>query len=86
LIKPFLLLVLVIRTMDLLRVFDEGFVLTRGGPGRSTETLSQLVYTNTFTFFDIGRGTTLSIIQAGIIVVFIVLYFLALHRGSARAT
>jgi multiple sugar transport system permease protein len=86
LIKPFLLLVLVIRTMDLLRVFDEGFVLTRGGPGRSTETLSQLVYTNTFTFFDIGRGTTLSIIQAGIIVVFIVIYFLALHRGSARAT
>ena len=86
LIKPFILLVLVIRTMDLLRLFDEGYVLTRGGPGRSTETLSQLVYTNSFTFFDIGRGASLSLIQAGIIVAFIAVYFLVLHRGERRAT
>jgi multiple sugar transport system permease protein len=86
LIKPFILLVLVIRTMDLLRLFDEGYVLTRGGPGRTTETLSQLVYTNSFTFFDIGRGASLSLIQAGIIVAFIIGYFLILHRGSQRAT
>lgn len=82
LIRPFLVLVLTIRTMDLLRVFDEGFVLTRGGPGRSTETLSQLVYTSSFTFFDIGRGSTLSLIQTAIIVAFIGAYFLLLQRGS----
>jgi multiple sugar transport system permease protein len=85
LMKPFILLVLVIRTMDLLRVFDEGYILTGGGPGRTTETLSQLVYTNTFTFFEIGRGATLSIIQTAIIVLFVVGYFLVLHRGSDRA-
>lgn len=85
LMKPFMLLVLVIRTMDLLRIFDEGFVLTRGGPGRSTETLSQLVYTNSFTFFDIGRGASLSIIQTIIIVAFIAGYFALLYRGSHHA-
>jgi multiple sugar transport system permease protein len=79
--KPFLVLVLTIRTMDLLRIFDEGYVLTRGGPGRSTETLSQLVYTNSFTFFDIGRGATLSLIQTAIIIGFITAYFLLLQRG-----
>lgn len=82
--RPFLVLVLTIRTMDLLRVFDEGYVLTRGGPGRSTETLSQLVYTNTFTYFDIGRGAALSLIQTVIIVGFIAAYFVFLHRGGLR--
>jgi multiple sugar transport system permease protein len=80
--RPFLVLVLTIRTMDLLRIFDEGYVLTRGGPGRSTETLSQLVYTSSFTFFDIGRGATLSLIQTAIIVAFIAVYFIVLQRGS----
>jgi multiple sugar transport system permease protein len=83
--KPFLVLVLTIRTMDLLRVFDEGYVLTRGGPGRSTETLSQLAYTNSFTFFDIGRGATLSLIQTAIIIGFIIVYFLVLQRGRVDA-
>lgn len=84
LMKPFLVLVLTIRTMDLFRVFDEGFVLTRGGPGRSTETLSQLVYTNTFTYFDIGRGATLSLIQTAIIIAFVAAYFTLLQRGRIR--
>ena len=83
LMKPFLLIVLAIRTMDLLRVFDEGYVLTGGGPGRSTELLSQLVYTNSFTFFDIGKGSALSIIQTLIIVAFLVVYFVILSpRGE----
>ena len=37
LMRPFILVVLVIRSMDLLRLFDEGFVLTGGAPARETE-------------------------------------------------
>jgi multiple sugar transport system permease protein len=75
LMKPFLLIVVSIRTMDLLRVFDEGYVLTGGGPGRTTELLSQLVYTQSFTYFDLGAGSALSIIQTILIVGFLVFYF-----------
>jgi multiple sugar transport system permease protein len=73
LMRPFILVVLAIRTMDLLRLFDEGYILTSGAPARTTETLSQLVYTDTFTYFDIGQGSALSILE-GLIVVAAVLF------------
>jgi multiple sugar transport system permease protein len=76
LMRPFILVVLVIRTMDLLRLFDEGYILTGGAPARATETLSQLVYTNTFTLFDIGQGSAITVIEgfiasAAVLVIFV---------------
>src|SRR4029078_12083786 len=54
LMRPFILVVLVIRSMDLLRLFDEGFVLTAGAPARETETLSQRAHTSHLQFFHIS--------------------------------
>jgi multiple sugar transport system permease protein len=83
LMRPFILVVLVIRSMDLLRLFDEGFVLTGGAPARETETLSQLVYTDTFTFFNIGRGSALAIVEGVIVAGAVLLIYVApgLRRG-----
>src|SRR5205807_99717 len=39
LLKPAILIALLLRTMDLLRVFDQIFILTQGGPGFATETV-----------------------------------------------
>ena len=77
LMRPFILVVLVIRSMDLLRLFDEGFVLTGGAPARETETLSQLVYTDTFTFFNIGRGSALAILEGLIVAGSVLLIYIA---------
>jgi len=77
LMRPFILVVLVIRTMDLLRLFDEGYILTGGAPARETETLSQLAYTNTFTFFEIGRGSAITVLEAIIVVAAILFIFMA---------
>jgi multiple sugar transport system permease protein len=77
LMRPFILVVLVIRSMDVLRLFDEGFVLTGGAPARETETLSQLVYTETFTFFNIGRGSALAIMEGVIVAGSILLIYIA---------
>ncbi|HET8678389.1 MAG TPA: sugar ABC transporter permease, partial [Blastocatellia bacterium] len=40
LLRPAILIALLLRTMDLLRVFDQIFILTEGGPGFATETVS----------------------------------------------
>lgn len=40
LMKPILFLVLILRTIDSLRMYDAVAVLTRGGPGDTTETLT----------------------------------------------
>ena len=45
---------LLLRTMDLLRVFDHIFILTEGGPGFATETLSLYIYRTAFRFSNFG--------------------------------
>lgn len=84
LMRPFVLVVLVIRTMDLLRLFDEGYILTGGAPARTTETLSQLVYTNTFTYFNVGQGSALAVVEGLIVIAAVLFCFLMLgvRRGA----
>jgi multiple sugar transport system permease protein len=60
LIKPVLLVVALTRALTSLKVFDVIFVLTNGGPGRATETLSYMVYVDAFQRFDFGRGAAVS--------------------------
>jgi len=62
LIRSFVIIILVIRTINILRYVDLIFTLTAGGPGRATETFSFLIYTNAFTFFDMGYGSALSFV------------------------
>jgi multiple sugar transport system permease protein len=60
-IAPQILLVLLFRTMDTYRIFDTVFVLTRGGPGTSTETIGLYTYQTGFSFFNLGYAMTLSV-------------------------
>lgn len=59
-IKPVLLVVALTRALTSLKVFDLIFVLTNGGPGRSTETLSYAIYVDAFQRFDFGHSAALS--------------------------
>ena len=62
LLKPAILIALLLRTMDLLRVFDQIFILTEGGPGFSTETVSLYIYRTAFRFFDFGYAAAMSFV------------------------
>ena len=62
LLKPSILIVLLLRTMDLLRVFDQIFILTEGGPGFATETISLYIYRTAFRFFDFGYAAAMSFV------------------------
>jgi multiple sugar transport system permease protein len=54
--------VLAIRFMDAFRFFDTIYVLTAGGPGTATETLTMYTYALAFRFFDIGKASALGVI------------------------
>jgi multiple sugar transport system permease protein len=60
LLTPAILVALLLRTMDLLRLFDQVFILTQGGPGFSTETISLYIYKTAFRFYDFGYAAALS--------------------------
>ncbi len=60
LLGPIILVVLVFRTMDAFRVFDAVYVLTGGGPGNTTETLSIYAYKTLFQTLQFGYGSALA--------------------------
>ena len=58
-----------IRGIDLFRTFDYVFVMTSGGPGTSTYTLSLYAWKQTFSFVKWGYGATLSLLSLFIILI-----------------
>jgi len=62
LIKPALLLALLFRTIDALKVFDLVFVMTQGGPADSTNVLQFYGYKKIFAEGMIGYGSTIAMV------------------------
>lgn len=58
-----------IRSIDLFRAFDYMFVMTSGGPGTSTYTLSLYAWQQTFSFIKWGYGATISIVSLLLILI-----------------
>ena len=61
LLGPALLLALLFRTIDALRVFDLVFVMTQGGPADATNVLQFYGYKKTFAEGMIGYGSTIAV-------------------------
>ncbi len=62
LLRPTILVALLFRTIDAVRMFDLPRVLTNGGPGRSTETVVLYTYNTFFTSLNFGYGSTLAVV------------------------
>jgi multiple sugar transport system permease protein len=60
-LRPLLLLVVVFRVTDTLRVFDHVQVLTMGGPGAATEFLSLYLYRIAFKFSNFNYASALAL-------------------------
>ena len=62
LLLPILGVAILFRAIDALRIFDLVYILTGGGPGGSTETLSVYAYKLFFYKGDFGQGAATSVI------------------------
>ena len=63
LLKPAILIALLLRIMDTLRIFDQIFIMTGGGPANATETMSLYIYRHAFRFSNIGYATAMSFVM-----------------------
>jgi multiple sugar transport system permease protein len=70
LLKPVILLALLLRAMDLMRIFDQIFILTQGGPGFATQTMSLYIYRTAFRFFNFGYAAAMSFLGLALTLVF----------------
>jgi multiple sugar transport system permease protein len=80
LLVPLVLVALVFRTIDAMRVFDAIYVLTGGGPGNSTETLSIYAYKTLFQSLDLGYGSALAVCMFLCVAFATLMYGLLLRR------
>jgi len=60
LLRPYIVVALLLRTIFEFRAFDNIYVLTSGGPANATMTLSQFTYRASFVRFDLSLGAAAS--------------------------
>lgn len=83
-LKPMILVVLLLRTMDSIKVFDQVYALTAGGPGVSSMTLGVYAYANGFRNFYLGYAAAISWLLA-LITIAICLFYIRSMKVPDRA-
>ncbi len=81
---PFLLpsatVILILRTADILKMFDTVFTMTRGGPGAATELVSVYIQRIGFRVFDQGVASAQAILLLVLTIVLARLYIKFVYR------
>ncbi|MCW1805367.1 carbohydrate ABC transporter permease [Brachybacterium squillarum] len=62
LVSPTVLVASVMAIISALQVFDQPYVLTRGGPGDSTRTVVMVIYESAFRELEFGRASAIGLV------------------------
>ncbi|HMM88927.1 carbohydrate ABC transporter permease [Bradyrhizobium sp.] len=82
---PVIVFTVSVRLMDVFRFFDTIYVLTGGGPGTATETITMYTYQLGFQLLQVGKASALGIITLVIVAAIIATFSSILHRGYGRS-
>ena len=83
LLQPVLVVVLIFRVIDSLKVFDLIWVITAGGPGFASETLYVYAYNQAFKYMDIGYGSAVIVVFTVIVAAASAVWIRARERAWA---
>lgn len=85
LLKPVLVIAVVIRGLDALRVFEYVFAITRGGPGTATETIQYHIWRVGFQFFRLGEGAAMAYTLVAVVLIVLTLLVRRMTRDGVGA-
>lgn len=74
LLMPHIKVVVLLRIIDTFKIFTKPALLTGGGPGDATETLTLFFYKEAFRFFELGIGATVSVIMTIVVGILSLIY------------
>jgi len=77
---PGLTAVLILRSADVLKLFDMVFVMTRGGPGAATELVSVYIQRVGFRVFDMGTASAQAVLLLILTIILSRLYIRIFYR------
>ncbi|WP_309121887.1 sugar ABC transporter permease [Paenibacillus sp.] len=84
LLRPFVLLCSLMSMMAAVRVFDEVYVMTEGGPANASMVTGVYTYQKAFIDFNFGYAAAIGLIVSLIIMVFSIIMFKTGKRGGVN--
>jgi len=75
LLRPTILVALIFRSIQALGIFDSVWILTGGGPGGSTESISLYIYDTVFRYLKFNYGASLVIFNFIISLIFVLIVY-----------
>jgi multiple sugar transport system permease protein len=83
LLKPAIWIVLLLRIVDAFKMIELIYLMTRGGPGGATETLSWYIYSTGFLDQDLGAAAAQAVVMIIIVTVIAQLFIRNLQKRGA---
>jgi multiple sugar transport system permease protein len=83
LLQPTILIVLLLRLAEALKLFDVPFALTGGGPGIATQSYSFLAFRVGLRYFDLGYASAMSYVLLIVVMIIVTLFFRRLRETYA---
>ena len=80
LLRPVTTVVVTIAVVNGFKVFDLIWVMTQGGPYRSSETLAVTMYRELFVSFRLGYGAAIATILSFIVIMFSIIYLRSIFK------
>ncbi len=80
LLSPTTLFITILALIHSIQVFDQPYVMTGGGPGKSSYTLVYLIYNQAFVEFNMGRASAVAMILFVVILAITLLQFVASRK------
>jgi multiple sugar transport system permease protein len=75
LLAPVIVIVLLLRLAEAMKVFDVVASLTVGGPGNATQSVSYLAFRTGLRFFDVGYASALALTLLAVVMAVVTLFF-----------
>lgn len=82
LLRPVIVVAVLIRSLDALKVFEYVFAITQGGPGTATETIQYHVYREGFLFYRLSEAAAMAWTLVAVVMVVIVVVFWRFTRSG----
>ncbi|MCE3247037.1 MAG: putative transporter permease protein [Geminicoccaceae bacterium] len=83
LLQPTILIVLLLRLAEALKLFDVPFALTGGGPGIATQSYSFLAFRVGLRYFDLGYASAMAYVLLIVVMIIVTLSFRRLRETYA---
>lgn len=84
-LTPAITINLMLSIINGLKLFDQVWVMTGGGPGGATDTLSTVIYREAFQFNQFAYSTALALVLTALVTVISVLQYRSLRHAERRA-